>query len=129
MNIEHKIDQMLTIINNTPNNNEKMLECFTAIEPYQDTIITDKECSLIPKEDNLQLPNIFLRTKMMPEAEKFINSNKVLKENCKIWNRNLQIILECLEGSEIVDEEEIEENSDEIKCDEEAIEEFVKKFM
>ncbi|KAM0686596.1 hypothetical protein COBT_002177, partial [Conglomerata obtusa] len=115
MDIETKLEKMLNILDSNDLTKQKIHDCIAALEAYHDIKEKDRDVAFYPLEENLQLPNVFLRTKKNPEVEKFIRENQKPIGNFIKWNKNLDALLNKIETSEIVDEVEEDEVED-VKC-------------
>lgn len=117
MNIESKLEKLINIMQTE--NIDRIPEILKTLETYYNTPVTDVLCAIVPKQANFQLPNIFLRTKMMPECEKFLS-----KHNGNASKIKFMEIMKILEGVEI-ESEDFSSAGDLNECDME----FVRKCI
>ncbi|KAM0677070.1 hypothetical protein BDAP_002024 [Binucleata daphniae] len=128
MNLQSNLEKMLAIMKTNPQTKKKVNDCFDALEKYQNIKETEFDMSLVPQEDNLQLPNVFLRTKKIQECEKFILENRKSKDKYTIWNKSLEIVLKNIEKAEVSERSETMDE-DTAKSDIEYINDCIIKYI
>lgn len=75
-----------------------------------------KESSfMLPNESNQQLPEVFLRTRLLDEATNFINEN--FEEEKPGWNDNIDIMISKWESFELFEPEDEEPSTKEEDLD------------
>lgn len=97
---------------------ENFIESLAAIEYNLSIPIQEPSKCLVPLEANFQLPNIFLKTKLNFKSDKILN-NDSMKAN---WNKEIDKIVEFLDGIEL----EVEEEDEEVDCLEKELEEMIR---
>lgn len=125
MNFDSNLEKMVNIMKINVKNVNDIPDCLSSLEIYQKMPHTEPVASVVPCEANSQLPNIFLRTKRMPEVSKFIKDNSKPTNTFLNWNKNIDEILEIIQNHEVFSEEEfVEEEAEEI--DMQALEKLIR---
>lgn len=106
MNFESYNKKILDLFNEPQKIDEKMQVLCSFTKP-KETLTT-----LVPNEANFQLPNVFLRSKKIPECEKYITKNATEDE----YKNNLTRVLDdfIFETDELVYEKKPSQCNDEI---------------
>lgn len=113
MNIETKLEKIINIMQTE--DMDHIPEILNTLSTYFDTQPTDIAYSIIPMEANFQLSNTFLRTKKLPEVEKFL-----IKYNDITSNYKFESLIKILENFKYHSEDTITsfENNE---CDKEFV--------
>lgn len=109
MNIEDKLEKIINIMQ--IDDIEQIPEVIKTLETYYNLPLSDSLSAFVPTEANFQLPNVFLRTKKLPECEKFILKNHSSKLSLKF-----EEIIKFLEGVEI-ESEYFSSKGESVECD------------
>lgn len=76
---------------------QNCIENLSSLEYIMQNEVQDSQVALVPQEANFQLPNIFLKTKMNPKAEKLFSENKAFLD----WDDSLEKAINFLLEIEI----------------------------
>lgn len=107
MDSEKKVKKIMAYLNIPYEQIDQLPDKISILETCLNT--ESKESSfLLPTETNSQLPEIFLRTKLLDESNTFIDGN--FTEVTENWNKNIDKMIskwESFEFIENIDEEEL----------------------
>ncbi|RVD90969.1 hypothetical protein TUBRATIS_25900 [Tubulinosema ratisbonensis] len=117
MDSEKKAKKIISYLNIPFDLVEKFSDQLIALESCLNTE-SKETCFLIPNEPNQQLPEVFLRTKLLDETECFINNNFI--EEKDNWNDCIDEMITKWESFELFEPEEDnfikkEENLEDLK--------------
>jgi hypothetical protein len=128
MDIESKYEKMENILNIKFHELFEFPEKVSALDLYTQMNEIDKIVAFVPAEANFQIPNVFLRTKKVPECEQFLKGNSTSLDDRDLlvsWNTKIDECLNILETFEISEWSAGPENEI-VKFDEKNVEKMLK---
>ncbi|EJW03898.1 hypothetical protein EDEG_01808 [Edhazardia aedis USNM 41457] len=104
MNISLQLEKMIDALNISPDEIDTFLTSISSLKLIMQQKHTGITSFVVPQQANFQLPDIFLRTKQIPECEKFMRENSK-KISIKEWNENIDNSLNIIAEYELEQEE------------------------